>query len=171
MKLSTLLIPARNPFPNSGLPVLLYQAALPKEGADFESLFHQNAWTGIWVNGVYAVHHFHATAHEALGCIRGSAVLMLGGPEGTQVAIQAGDAVLLPAGMGHKRLSCSSDFLIAGAYPPGQSPDMQRGDPRQFEALQAISRQAALPQSDPVKGQSGPVLSHWHTLKGRQTNE
>lgn len=166
MNTSALLIPALPPFPNSALPVLVYQGAQPAMGADFEALFLKNGWSGVWVNGVYQRHHFHATAHEALGCIRGSASLMLGGPEGVQVLIQAGDALLLPAGMGHKRLQASPDFLIVGAYPKGQSPDMQEGDEEAYMPLLSQSQKTPLPDSDPVLGKKGPVFDDWHAQKG-----
>ena len=39
-------------------------------------------WLGAWVDGIYAFHHFHSTAHEVLGIVAGSASVILGGPKG-----------------------------------------------------------------------------------------
>ena len=96
-QVSTLYIKELPPFPNSALPVLVYQQVYEGQDAPFENLFRQNGWTGLWVNGVYNFHHYHAKAHEALGCSSGWARLKLGGPEGVEVRVEKGDAVLLPA--------------------------------------------------------------------------
>lgn len=156
-----LYIRENKPFPNSTLPVLVYRSALQEGKPAFDRLFKQNGWTGVWVNGVYGFHHFHAEAHEALGCLSGKARLMLGGPDGLAVDIRAGDALLLPAGTGHCLLSCSHDFSIAGAYPKGQRPDLQEGSPSDYERLKAFARAVPLPASDPVLGGSGAASGAW----------
>lgn len=158
-----LLIAPKPPFPNAALPVLVYPQALGP-GDDFAALFEKNGWRGIWVNGVYGFDHFHADAHEALGCVAGWARLRLGGPEGIEVKVQAGDAVLLPAGTGHRNLAQSADFSIVGAYPPGQSPDLQRGDVAAYPGLLTRARAVPLPETDPVTGAQGAVHQHWHTI-------
>ncbi|NLD34792.1 MAG: cupin domain-containing protein [Clostridiales bacterium] len=149
-------IAALPPFPNSAYPVLLHEGAIEQSEVDaraFESLFARNGWQGIWVNGVYGFDHFHAHAHEALGVARGWVRVRLGGPQGQEVTLNAGDAVILPAGVGHRRMAASADFSIVGAYPPGQSPDMQRGDPAAYEALARQAQQVPVPASDPVTGE------------------
>lgn len=70
---------------NPRLPLLLYRRALPaSEGLrpECEKLFRDNGWGGIWVNGVFPYHHYHSTAHEALGVVRGSARITFGGESG-----------------------------------------------------------------------------------------
>ncbi len=145
-------------FPNSRWPVLVYAAALPG-GADladrFEALFARHGWTGAWRNGLYRVHHYHSTAHEALGVFRGSVSVRLGGPAGKLLELRAGDALVIPAGVAHKNEQQSSDFAVLGAYPSGTGPDMQYG--KRDERPQSDRHIAAVPtpELDPVGGADG----------------
>ncbi len=124
-------------------------------------IFRQNEWGNSWVNGVFSYHHYHAEAHEVLGCFSGSARVLFGGENGVEVEIKSRAAVVIPAGVGHKNLGCSSDFGVVGAYPPGQSPDMKYGEPDERPAcLEAIARTAP-PTLDPVAGSGGPLIAQW----------
>lgn len=148
---------------NPRLPVLIYPQAIELNGSDpaalFEQTFRANGWPPQWRYGVYDFHHYHTEGHEVLGVAAGHAQLMLGGPDGHVVPISAGDVLLLPAGTGHCNLSCSADFLVVGAYPPGQHADICREAPSR-EQLEKIAK-LPFPQSDPVQGAQGAVGQYW----------
>lgn len=156
----TLRLDDAGAIPNSRLPVVLHRGVLPATEPDpaaaLEALFARHGWSGGWRNGIYGYHHFHSTAHEVLGIARGTVRVRLGGPGGVQVELRAGDVVVLPAGVGHCNEGADPGLHVIGAYPAGQSADLQR-------AADAGSRgriaEVPLPARDPV---SGSRLEGWH---------
>jgi uncharacterized protein YjlB len=141
--------------PNSTLPVLVYHGVLEPEAgaAGYEDLFAANGWLGAWRDGIFPFHHFHSTAHEVLAVVAGNATVRLGGPQhGRSLHVKRGDVLVLPAGTGHCNEGQSDDFLVVGAYPGGMSWDLRRGDPAEYEAVQANIAAVPLPDSDPVGG-------------------
>jgi uncharacterized protein YjlB len=153
---------------NPRLPVIVYRQALETRGdaaASCVGLFDRNGWAGAWKNGVYSHHHYHSSAHEVLGVVAGWVRVRLGGEGGRTVELQAGDVVVIPAGVAHKNESASLDLLVVGAYPRGQTPDMR--DPGAADQAAAVLQIAAvpLPTSDPVHGPLGPLLERWRTAR------
>ncbi len=152
-------------FPNSRLPVLIYRHALAKFGArGFEDLFEANRWSSSWRNGLFTVHHYHSTAHEVLGVYQGRVQARLGGTRGMLVTLEAGDVVVIPAGVAHKNEGASPDFSVVGAYPLGTGPDMQYGKPGERPGTDRNIARVLLPAADPVHGPAGPLLHAWKPL-------
>lgn len=149
---------------NPRLPVLVYPEAMRGDG-DLRSRFmrrlEDNGWGGAWVGGVFPYHHYHSTAHEVLCVVRGEARITFGGEGGIPLDLSAGDAVAIPAGVGHRDAGSSGDFAVIGAYPEGQSWDLLTGRPEERpQALENI-RAVPLPENDPVFGGKGPLTERW----------
>jgi uncharacterized protein YjlB len=142
--------------------VLIYRRVVVKPAAsDFERLFEGHRWSSAWRNGLYSVHHYHSTAHEVLGVFEGWVKARLGGERGTLVTIEAGDVVVIPAGVAHKNEGASSDFRVVGAYPVGTGPDMQYGKPGERPGTDRHIARVPRPAADPVRGASGPLAKFW----------
>ena len=143
--------------PNNKLPLLLYRNVFSErndEGASWlEERFAKNNWTNSWRNGVYPFHHYHSTSHEVLGIYSGTALLHLGGEQGQKIEVNAGDIIVIPAGVGHKNPG-SNNLDVVGAYPDGRSWDLNRG--LDGERPQADKNIAALPipLTDPFQGKN-----------------
>ena len=153
-------------FPNNNrLPLLIYKNALklPQEDAAtlINEIFQVNKWGNSWLWGLYAFHHYHSTAHEALGIVSGEAEVQFGGEKGIVQSIIAGDIVIIPVGVAHMCLANSHDFLVVGAYPFGQSWDMMYGKPVERPAADENIKRVPLPESDPVYGANGPLIEKW----------
>ena len=156
----TMLLPDNGWVPNNPLlPVLLYRRSVPRDAAQLEAVLARHGWPAQWHGGVYPYHHYHSTAHELLGCVRGAARVALGGPDGGETVLTAGDAMVLPCGTGHCRISASVDFLVVGAYPDGQDWDLCRSAPS--PEMLAGMRQLPYPICDPVIGPGGPLPTAW----------
>lgn len=149
--------------PNSHFPLIVYAGAIDPAAGDpaaaFEDLFHANDWGGGWRNGIFPFHHYHSTAHEVLGIAAGRATVRFGGEAGATLDVRAGDAVLIPAGVGHKRLSATPDLLVVGAYPAGTRADLMREGAEDTAAIRRRIATVPLPKSDPVAGSGGPAMA------------
>ncbi len=160
------LLPDDGNFPNNqDFPLLIYQNAIDLSTNDpasmVERIFHKNRWGGLWRNGIYGFHHYHSTAHEVLGIYGGRVKVQLGGPDGITVTAEKGDVIVIPAGAAHKNLESSADFRCVGAYPRGQSWDMNYGKSGERPRADNNIAKVPLPEMDPVYGQGGPLEEHW----------
>ena len=165
-EIQTLILGDDGVFPNNErLCLIVYRQVIDINGSGpeaFEDTFKKNNWGNSWRNGIYSFHHYHSTAHEVLGVYRGNARVQLGGPDGEIVEVMAGDIVLIPAGVAHKNLGASPDFRVVGAYPVGQSWDMNYGKAGERPGTDRNIERVPLPSKDPVFGNSGPVIDSWH---------
>jgi uncharacterized protein YjlB len=164
LKIETLSFADDGTVPNNPLPLVVYRGALPDAGdraAACERMFDRNGWPGAWRNGIYGHHHYHSTAHEVLGIVAGNARVRLGGESGKTVELRAGDVVVIPAGVAHKREAASADLLVIGSYPRGQSPDHCRAEPGARDGAAGRVARVPLPAADPVTGGAGPLLACW----------
>jgi uncharacterized protein YjlB len=150
--------------PNSRYPLLLYKNAFQARadaGAQWlEQRFALHDWTNSWRNGVYGFHHYHSTSHEVLAVYSGWALLHLGGEQGKKVRVEAGDIVVIPAGVGHKNLG-SEGLGIVGAYPEGRKWDLNKGLPGERPKSDEQIAALPLPKTDPLLGHNGGLVSIW----------
>jgi len=144
--------------PNNRLPALLFRSVLPSSTAEkarlFRNAFRQNRWVGVWTDTIYDYTHYHSNAHEVLGIAEGKVTLKLGGENGRVFRLKAGDMLIIPAGVGHRRIGENEGLKVVGAYPRGQSHyDMKR-------VGRAVPR-IPVPDMDPFYGEDGPVVRSW----------
>ncbi|WP_246737435.1 cupin domain-containing protein [Nordella sp. HKS 07] len=166
MKVSSILFTDDGDVPNHPRwPMIIYQGVIDAREMDvasaFETLFARHGWGNGWRNGIFAFPHYHSNAHEVLGIAAGEAVVRFGGVSGRELKVAKGDAVLLPAGTGHQRLSASADLLVIGAYPPGPRCDLKRAGESEKALIRERIRHVEKPGSDPLAGNAGPLISLW----------
>jgi uncharacterized protein YjlB len=167
-----LMLGADEEVPNNPyLPVLHYHGVLDAGAGDlaasFEALFDAHRWPAAWRNGIFGHHHFHSTAHEALGIYAGTVTVRLGGAGGRDVVLRPGDVVVLPAGTAHRRIACRGRLGVVGAYPAGQRPDQCVPDAARLAQRTRAVGAVALPAEDPVYGPRGPLVERWRAGSGR----
>jgi uncharacterized protein YjlB len=165
MQVETFTFADDGDIPNSPLPLIVYRRALdpatPDLAAAFEALYRSNGWGNGWRNGIFPFHHYHANAHEFLGIAAGTAEVRFGGEAGTTLTVVPGDAVLIPAGVGHKRVAATPDLLVIGAYPDGQRADLYREGVVDGHAVRSRIASTSRPRRDPIAGANGPQSVLW----------
>ena len=155
-------------FPNNGhLAVLHYKKCLelPADIADagdaVESLFLSNDWKNSWRDSIYDYLHYHSVTHEVMGIYAGFARVELGGEHQIVIELNKGDVLIIPAGVAHKKVVSSDNFICLGAYPAGKQFDINYG--KGDERPQADKNIASLPLPlyDPVFGKNGLLFQFW----------
>jgi len=163
-KVEQLIFRDNGGIPNSRLPLLLYREVFTERdltGATrLERHFASNNWTNSWRNGIYPYHHYHSTTHEVLGFYSGSALVHLGGERGKKIRINAGDVVIIPAGVGHKNLG-STKLGVVGAYPDGLNWDMNYGKEGERPKADINISVVPIPETDPLLGKNGGLTDLW----------
>jgi len=150
--------------PNSKYPMLIYRNAFSERGDNgarwLEHRFSDNDWSNSWRNGIFSFHHYHSITHEVLGIYSGSALIHMGGEEGSRLTIQAGDIIVIPAGVGHKNLE-SEALGVVGAYPGGMMYDMNYGKSGERPQADKNIAAAAMPVADPLLGKKNGLHDFW----------
>jgi len=149
---------------NPLLPSVLYHRFFtPSDelASIIERRFAVHGWPPAWRYGIYPFPHYHSNAHEVIGVFRGGAKVRLGHDNGVTLMLETGDAIVIPAGVGHECLEDWDDFTAVGAYPEGASPDLIREAPANPEAIRDRVGSVPLPQMDPLTGAHGPITEHW----------
>ncbi len=156
--------------PNNQLPLIIWPSIAPDEDQEdgvmdsaswFEYTFSHNGWPAAWRAPIFPYTHYHPNCHEILGVASGWAEVLFGGDSGRMVTLREGDAVLIPAGVGHKQVFASDDFFAVGAYPEGMTPETVRDEPSQLRASKAKILQVPLPKRDPFTGGEGAMTEIW----------
>lgn len=162
------VLPDNGLFPNSGLPVLHYKHVLQIPwlfpAKHVKKLFKENSWTNNWRNGIYTCHHYHSNTDEAMGVIKGSTQLKLGGDEGITIMLEKGDVIIIPAGVAHKNLGKEKDVICVGGYPGGKDYDMNYGKEGERPFADKQIARLPLPIRDPIFGKGG-LVEFW---KGKE---
>jgi uncharacterized protein YjlB len=150
--------------PNSKHPLLLYRNAFEERGAAgaayLEQKFASNDWSNSWRNGIFSYHHYHSISHEVLGIYKGTVLVHLGGESGEKVRLNAGDIVIIPAGVGHKNLE-SDSLGVVGAYPGGMDYDIKKGEDGDRPGADANIAAVPFPKFDPFLGDKGGLKELW----------
>lgn len=155
--------------PNNPLPLIIWPRVALDEAQEeepdlagwFEQTFARNGWPPSWRYDIFPYTHYHPNTHELLGVAQGWAEVLFGGDTGRMVTLRAGDAVLIPAGVGHKQVYASEDFMVVGAYPEGFAPETNRDEAARLRAAEQQVKQVPLPTRDPFTGKEGALTDIW----------
>lgn len=145
--------------PNSRFPLLVHRGGIAGGGdAAVRDRFRANGWLNNWrYPGIYTYHHFHSTTHECLGVAAGWMDVVLFGREGVKVRVEAGDVIVMPAGVSHIMVGQSPDNMMIGGYPEGRDWDNVQEDHLTEETRRHAAKRIMMlpiPARDPVTGEA-----------------
>jgi uncharacterized protein YjlB len=158
--------------PNSPLPVLIYRNVLQEAPSEegMKAKIESNRWIKGGTFKHYPAHHFHSVTHECYAAFKDSSRMLLGkGPldgraGGVEVGMNAGDIIVLPAGVSHCNLESEGDYTYVGLYPEG-SPHWDnnwcKADQEETATKAANARSVPVPDHDPIYGKDGPLCQIW----------
>jgi uncharacterized protein YjlB len=158
-------IPTHALIPNTtphGHPLLIYHSAFPPStpASALEAHLRTNSLTPQWRYTMYTTTHYHSTTHEVLCVFGGRAKLLFGGetnPKKVEQEVGAGDAIVVPAGVGHRLVEeLEGGFVMVGSYPEGCAWDMCYGREGE-EGMAERVREVEWLGRDPLYGGDGPV--------------
>lgn len=147
--------------PNSRFPLLVHRGGIPGGGEEaVRDRFRANGWYNNWRwPGIYEYPHFHSTTHECLGVAVGWMEVELFGRGGPRMRVNAGDVIVMPAGVSHMMTGKSDDNLMIGGYPDGREWDNMQEDHLSLETFREAAKRIMMlpiPSLDPVTGR--PML-------------
>jgi uncharacterized protein YjlB len=175
IKISHHYIPAWHSTPNTSIqnkPLLIYHSAFNNKNNSFSAsrvsahLQRVGVVVPQWQYTMYTQSHFHSTNHEVLSVVSGRARLCFGGegnPQRVEPVVEAGDVIVVPAGVAHRLLEdqsgTSAEFVMVGSYPMGKEWDMcyGAGNEDEDEVRERIEQLGWFKQ-DPIYGSDGPVM-------------
>lgn len=167
LRVSRHLIPAHGLIPNTSIqqnPLLIYHAAFPPSATPLAIEKHLSKIDAVvpqWRYTMFPTTHYHSTSHEVLCISNGSARLCFGGEdneERVEIVVSKGDAMIVPAGVGHRLLEdLQGGFEMVGSYPPGKSWDMCYGRTGEEDKTQNIAKLEWF-ATDPIYGSEGPAV-------------
>jgi uncharacterized protein YjlB len=160
---------------NSPLPVVFYRGLagfvdpLREEMRtcnSIKTLIGYNGWGLEWIEkgAVFQHIHFHSNRHEILLVLHGSAQLALGGGSDPALfCVAQGDAVAIPAGVAHCRVSNKDpNFVVAGLYPPGPKLNFLEPSVCSRNKVLRDAAKVRMPDTDPFWGYHGPLKTYWY---------
>jgi uncharacterized protein YjlB len=117
--------------PNSRLTVLIFRSVLvpgiPAKPDLFRKRFRKAGGAVCGQTRSSITRIFIRTRMKFWEFIEGKVTVRLGGEQGRLFRLKAGDMLLLPPGVGHRRVGDDKGLKLIGAYPRGQSNyDMKR---------------------------------------------
>jgi len=174
LRISTHFIPTHSLIPNTAPhnhPLFIYRSAFPSStpASAIEGHLPTNGVSPQWRYTMYSTTHYHSTTHEVLCVFSGRAKLLFGGeanPGKVETEVKAGDAIVVPAGVGHRLTEdIEGGFQMVGSYPKGCSWDMCYGKEGEEDKAKAVGEVEWF-KKDPLYGDDGPVLWSKEKLEG-----